>query len=88
MLYKTYLLLLLLIHTPLYGFLGIDVLSSLTSAERIPIHVPRGTGEAQRLRTLLQHATVGEGRACDDAWAVRGLVALVSPPWRRGQVRC
>lgn len=78
-LYKTYLLILLLIHTPLYGFLGIDVLSSLTSADRIPMHTPRiGSDEVQKLMGLLARATENQDGACGDAWVVRGLVALVS----------
>lgn len=84
-LYKSYLLLLLIIHTPLYGFLGIDVLSSLTLPVGPPHRLPGG--DTLRLARLLQRATEAPEGACDDAWTVRGLVALVSPPAPPGNNR-
>jgi hypothetical protein len=76
-LHKAYLLLLLLLHTPLYGFLGIDVLSTLTPATTSQLPQLHGaTPDGRRLVRLLEEATSGE--ACDGAWAMRGVVALVS----------
>ena len=78
--HKTYLLLLLLLHTPLYGFLGIDILSTLTPSGTIPLpRMHEGTPDGRRLVSLLEEATTTTtGEVCDGAWAMRGVVALVS----------
>ncbi|KAJ9098741.1 hypothetical protein QFC21_004389 [Naganishia friedmannii] len=84
LLQKLYLLSLVLLHKPLYGFLGIDIVSSLTTASSpIPLLGLGGRsgtyGDARRLVELLKEATEGGDAACADAWTVRGLVALLPP---------
>lgn len=78
-LHKAYLLILLLLHTPLYGFLGIDILSSLTPSSTLPLpQMHEGTPMGRMLVGLLEEATMTAGEVCDGAWAMRGVVALVS----------